>query len=632
MFKNIFLKTLNNYASKWIVLSIDLFLVCIAFILTYVIRFDIRFNFEASVLVPQLVLVILAAVFSFLLIGSYKGVVRHTGTRDVFNVFIAVTIFSILIVFVTIGNHWLGVYEDFTIPQSIIVIHYLVSIFVLIASRYIFKAFYEIVSTELKTITNALIYGAGDSGTLAYNALNKERDINYQISGFVDDDKTKINKKIDGIKIYKLSSINKEFIEKKNITEVIISIQTIKPTRLLEITDSLIALNLKVKIVPALSKWIEGDLKANQIKEINIEDLLERAPIVIDNPIVKREVNDKVVLVSGAAGSIGSEISRQLTSYGCKMIVLIDQAESPLYDLQQELIQNGVTNFVAIVSDVRDRNKMEIIFKKYNPQRVFHAAAYKHVPLMEASPHEAIKVNVIGTKNLVDLSVENGVERFVMVSTDKAVNPTNVMGASKRIAELYISSSSKLSKKTKFTTTRFGNVLGSNGSVIPLFKKQIANGGPLTLTHKNITRYFMTIPEACSLVLEAGTMGQGGEIYIFDMGKSVRIYDIAKKMIYLSGLKYPEDIDIKITGLRPGEKLYEELLADGENTTKTYHAKIMIAKTQQLDAIVVKENIEKLAIGFNELDSPNLVASMKKLVPEYVSQNSEFETLDKVSL
>jgi len=627
-----FLKLLNNYASKWVVFIIDICLVCIAFLLTYVIRFDIRFDFDASVIMPQLVLIILAAALSFLLIGSYKGVIRHTGTRDVFNVFTGVTIFSIIISVITIGNNLLGVYENFNIPNSIIVIHYLVSVFILIVSRYIFKAFFEIISTELKMVTNALIYGAGDSGIITYNALNRERDINYQIIGFIDDDKRKVDKKVDGVKIYKFSKINKEFIEKNNIKEVIISMQTVKPSKLLEITDTLIALELKVKIVPALTKWIEGDLKANQIKEINIEDLLERAPIVIDNPIVKREVNDKVVLVSGAAGSIGSEISRQLTSYGCKMIVLIDQSESPLYDLQQELIQNGVTNFVAIVSDVRDRNKMGIIFKKYKPERVFHAAAYKHVPLMEASPHEAIKVNVLGTKNLVDLSVKNGVERFVMVSTDKAVNPTNVMGASKRIAELYISATSKLGKKTKFTITRFGNVLGSNGSVIPLFKKQIANGGPLTLTHKNITRYFMTIPEACSLVLEAGTMGQGGEIYIFDMGKSVRIYDIAKKMIYLSGLKYPEDVDIKITGLRPGEKLYEELLADGENTTKTYHEKIMIAKTQQIDRVAVKANIETLAIGFNELDGPNLVASMKKLVPEYVSQNSKFEKLDKVSL
>ncbi|KGL64345.1 polysaccharide biosynthesis protein [Polaribacter sp. Hel1_85] len=572
------------------------------------------------------------AALSFLIIGSYKGIIRHTGTRDVFNVFIGVTIFSITIGFIVVVNQLFRINTNFTIPKSIILIHYLVSVFVLIISRYVFKAFYEVISTELNTVTNALIYGAGDSGIITYGALNRERKENYQILGFIDDDKNKVNKKIDRIKIYDFSKINKEFIEKNEINEVIISIQKIKPSRLLEITDKLLALNLKVKIVPPLSKWIEGDLQANQIKQINIEDLLDRAPIIIDNPIVQREVNDKVILVSGAAGSIGSEISRQLSLYTCKLIVLIDQAESPLYDLQQELIQNGVTNFVAIVSDVRDRHKMSRIFKKYKPQRVFHAAAYKHVPLMEKSPYEAIKVNVFGTKNLVDLSVENDIERFVMVSTDKAVNPTNVMGASKRIAELYISCVSKLSKKTKFTTTRFGNVLGSNGSVIPLFKRQIENGGPLTVTHKEITRYFMTIPEACSLVLEAGTMGKGGEIYIFDMGKSVKIFEIAKRMIYLSGLRYPEDIDIKITGLRPGEKLYEELLADGENTIKTYHEKIMIAKTQKLDDSIVKVKIDDLSLNFNKLNNSDLVKLMKELLPEYVSNNSEFEKLDKVSV
>ncbi|WP_373941200.1 polysaccharide biosynthesis protein [Polaribacter sejongensis] len=499
---------------------------------------------------------------------------------------------------------------------------------VLILSRFIFKAFFEVLSTELDTIHNVLIYGAGDSGIIAFSALNEDKKNNYDVIGFIDDNKNKIGKKIDRVKIHNPKHITKQFIEKHAVDEVIISIQNIKPNRLLAITDKFIDLDVDVKIVPPLSKWIDGDLNANQIRQIKIEDLLDRAPIIIDNPIVQREVNDKVILVSGLAGSIGSEISRQLSLYNCKMIILIDQAESPLYDLQQELIQKGITNFVAIVSDVRDRFKVERIFKKYKPQRVFHAAAYKHVPLMEKSPYEAIKVNVLGTKNLADLSVEYKIERFVMVSTDKAVNPTNVMGASKRIAELYISCVSKKSKKTKFTITRFGNVLGSNGSVIPLFKRQIENGGPLTVTHKKITRYFMTIPEACSLVLEAGTMGKGGEIYIFDMGKSVKIFEIAKRMIYLSGLRYPEDIDIKITGLRPGEKLYEELLADGENTTKTYHDKIMIAKTQKIDNSIVKIKIDDLSLNFDKLNNSELVALMKTLVPEYVSNNSEFEILD----
>ncbi|MDN3619160.1 nucleoside-diphosphate sugar epimerase/dehydratase [Polaribacter undariae] len=628
MIRTFFLRTLNKYASKWLVLLIDIFLVFTSFFIAYFIRFNVSFNFNFSNLLNQIPYVLVFALISFLTVGSYKGIIRHTGVRDAFNVFIASSLVCLLLLLAVTFNVFFKVIDSFYIPKSIIVIHYLVTTLVLILSRFIFKAFFEVLSTELDTIHNVLIYGAGDSGIIAFSALNRDKKNNYDVIGFIDDNKNKIGKKIDRVKIHNPKHITKQFIEKHAVDEVIISIQNIKPNRLLAITDKFIDLDVDVKIVPPLSKWIDGDLNANQIRQIKIEDLLDRAPIIIDNPIVQREVNDKVILVSGAAGSIGSEISRQLSLYNCKMIILIDQAESPLYDLQQELIQKGITNFVAIVSDVRDRFKVERIFKKYKPQRVFHAAAYKHVPLMEKSPYEAIKVNVLGTKNLADLSVEYKIERFVMVSTDKAVNPTNVMGASKRIAELYISCVSKKSKKTKFTITRFGNVLGSNGSVIPLFKRQIENGGPLTVTHKKITRYFMTIPEACSLVLEAGTMGKGGEIYIFDMGKSVKIFEIAKRMIYLSGLRYPEDIDIKITGLRPGEKLYEELLADGENTTKTYHDKIMIAKTQKIDNSIVKIKIDDLSLNFDKLNNSELVALMKTLVPEYVSNNSEFEILD----
>ena len=631
MIKRLFLKTLNKYASKWVVLTVDVFLVVLSFFIAYFIRFNISFDFDFYKLLHQIPFVIVLAFASFLFVGSYKGIIRHTGIRDAFNVFVGSTFLGLLLSILVAFNSVFVFFEDLAIPKSIIAIHYLVTTFVLILSRFIFKAFYELLSTDIETVHNVLIYGAGDSGIITFSALNRDTKNSYDVIGFIDDNKSKVGKKIDRVKILSPDAITKEFIQKNDVDEVIISIQNIKPNRLLAITDKFIDLDVEVKIVPPLTKWIDGDLQANQIRQIKIEDLLDRAPIIIDNPIVQREVNHKVVLVSGAAGSIGSEISRQLSSYKCKLIVLIDQAESPLYDLQQELIQKGITNFVAIVSDVRDRFKIERIFKKYKPQRVFHAAAYKHVPLMEKSPYEAIKVNVLGTKNLADLSIENNIERFVMVSTDKAVNPTNVMGASKRIAELYISCVSKKSNNTKFTTTRFGNVLGSNGSVIPLFKRQIENGGPLTVTHEKITRYFMTIPEACSLVLEAGTMGKGGEIYIFDMGKSVKIFEIAKRMIHLSGLQYPEDIDIKITGLRPGEKLYEELLANGENTTKTYHEKIMIAKNQEIAVTHVQEKINHLSMNFSKLNNRDLVKFMKELVPEYVSNNSEFEKLDKIS-
>jgi len=631
MLRVFLLRTLNRYASKWLVLAIDLCLVSLSFFFAYAIRYNASLNFDVTQVLFQLPFVLIVALVAFLLVGSYKGIIRHTGAKDELNVFVATSIYLIGISTLLLFNGFLKIIPEFKIPTSIVLIHFLVATFVLIISRFIFKSFYELLNTSLQKINNILIYGAGDSGMITYATINRDRKNNYDVIGFIDDNPNKINKKIDRIKIYSPKKITKEFIEKNDVKEIIFSMPRVKSGRLLELTDKFLNLDIKVKTIPPLSKWIEGDFQSNQIKQVNIDDLLDRDQICIDNPVVKSKVSGKVVLVTGAAGSIGSEISRQLASYNIKKLILIDQAESPLYDLQQELIQEGDDNFVPIVCDVRDRFKLERIFKKYNPDRVFHAAAYKHVPLMEKSPYEAIKINVLGTKNVADLALKYNIERFVMVSTDKAVNPTNVMGASKRIAELYISCLSKKATKTKYTTTRFGNVLGSNGSVIPLFKKQIENGGPLTVTHKEITRYFMTIPEACSLVLEAGTMGQGGEIYIFDMGKSVKIFDIAKRMIYLSGLKYPEDIDIKITGLRPGEKLYEELLANGENTTKTYHDKIMIAKTSEIDSSIVKERIEGLIHNFKSLTNKELVKEMKAIIPEYISQNSEFEELDNVS-
>ncbi|MEX6626268.1 polysaccharide biosynthesis protein [Tenacibaculum salmonis] len=629
MLKKIALKAFEKYASRWVVLIVDILLVCISFILAYTVRFNASLNFDLNNLYYQVPFIAFIALISFLTVGSYRGIVRHTGTRDAFNVFIGVTLLSMITISIVLINNTFNIVPSFTIPKSIVIIHYLISILVLIISRYVFKAFFEIISTELKTITNVLVYGAGNSGLITYGALNRDTENKYEVLGFIDDNEKKTGKKIDRIRIYNSTTINKEFIESKEIDEVIISIQNIKSEKLLYLTDRLLDLGVKVKIIPPLSKWIDGDLEANQIKSIKIDDLLDRKPISIDNPIVQRDVNDKVILVTGAAGSIGSEISRQLSLYKHKHLVLIDQAESALYDLQQELLQENRKNITFIVADVRDEKRISEIFKQHKPQKVFHAAAYKHVPLMETSPYEAVKINIAGTKNIADLSIKYNVERFVMVSTDKAVNPTNVMGATKRVAEMYISClSHSENHTTKFTITRFGNVLGSNGSVIPLFKRQIENGGPLTVTHKDITRYFMTIPEACCLVLEAGTMGNGGEIYIFDMGNSVKIYEIAKRMIHLSGLNFPEDIDIKITGLRPGEKLYEELLANGENTTPTYHEKIMIAKNQKLDTLVISNKISDLCIANKEHNNQKTVQLIKYIVPEYKSKNSVYEKLD----
>ena len=629
MIKNFLLSKLQRYSSKWLVLIIDLFLISTSFVFAYFARFEATFNFDKVALGSQLPVIFLIGLISFLIVGSYKGVIRHTGTRDAFNVFAGTVLMSSITLLLVLILRLFGILENFTIPISIIIIHYLVSTFILILSRFIFKAFFEMISNPTTETLNVIIYGAGDSGLITYGALRKESKTNYKVIGFLDDDQNKIGKKIDQVKIYSLHDIDTSFIKRNNLKEVIISIQDIGSNKLLEITDFLIQIGLEVKIVPPLAEWIGGGLEASQIKQVKIEDLLDRAPIKIVNPIVEKEVIGKTILISGAAGSIGSEITRQLSRYKYEQLILIDQAESPLYDLQQELIQTNKKNIISIVAGIHDEKRMEEIFEIYRPHKVFHAAAYKHVPLMEDNPYEAIKTNVIGTKILADVSVKYSVDRFVMISTDKAVNPTNVMGATKRIAELYISCLSKENNTTKFTTTRFGNVLGSNGSVIPLFKKQIQKGMPLTVTHKEITRYFMTIPEACSLVLEAGTMGEGGEIYIFDMGKAVKIFDIAKKMIQLSGLRYPEDIDISITGLRPGEKLYEELLANGENTKATYHEKIMIANLKEFECSQIKEKIEKLSQSNSYNTNYDIVLLMKLIVPEYISNNSIYEKLDK---
>tara|TARA_R110002167_G_scaffold129337_10_gene312219 strand:- start:1489 stop:3006 length:1518 start_codon:yes stop_codon:yes gene_type:complete len=486
--------------------------------------------------------------------------------------------------------------------------------------------FNTLMVSDLKANKNVLIYGAGESGILTSDALTNHSKSRVNVFGYIDMDNKKVGKLINGVKVFHADSLSKDFLHKNNISEVIFSIQNIDQNKLKSLVEGLVEFSVKVKIVPPVEQWVNGELKLSQIKQIQIEDLLNRAPIDIKNSKISNELKGKVVLVTGGAGSIGGEIVRQICTYDYKSLIVIDQAESALYDLQQELKLMGYHNFIPIVGDIRDKNRMNELFQEHKPNMVFHAAAYKHVPLMEYNSYEAIKINIAGTKCVADLSISHNVDKFVFISTDKAVNPTNVMGASKRIAEMYIGCMEQ-EKKTKFITTRFGNVLGSNGSVIPLFRKQIEKGGPLTLTHKDVTRFFMTIPEASQLVLEAGSMGEGGEIFIFDMGESVKIFDLAKNMIKLSGLKYPEDINIKITGLRPGEKLYEELLANGENTLPTYHKKIKISKVRELDYTFIRSKIDELCVT-NMFFNGNTVKLMKIIVPEFVSKNSEFCDLD----
>ncbi|MFH4969052.1 nucleoside-diphosphate sugar epimerase/dehydratase [Gaetbulibacter sp. M240] len=613
----------EKYASKWLVFAIDLGIVMVTFFMAYFIRFNFTLNFDVVQFLTQLPFILAISAISFLIVGSFKSVIRHTGLLDLINLFKATLLISAFSVALVLFNRSTNFIEGFTIPRALIAMHALLSFMFLSASRLAFKVLYKRIKCHFMTSKRVLIYGAGDAGILTSNALQNNTSSRFIIVGFIDDNANKNGKSINGIPIFSKERLNRGYLELNRIDEIIVASPKIDHNNIIPLID----LQVKVTKVPPVEQWINGELNVKQIKQVQIEDLLGRPPIQINNPNLQNEFRGETVLVTGAAGSIGSELVYQLSNYDVNQIIMVDQAESALYDVEQDLKRNGKTNYKAIVADIRDGLRMDSIFQNYNPTMVFHAAAYKHVPLMEQSPYEAIKINVNGTKLLADTASRYNIKKFVFISTDKAVNPTSVMGATKRLAEMYISCLQKESK-TKFITTRFGNVLGSNGSVIPLFKKQIENNQALTLTHREITRYFMTIPEASQLVLEAGTMGKGGEIFIFDMGECVKIFDLAKNMIKLSGLRYPEDIDIKITGLRPGEKLYEELLANGENTIATYHKKIMISKTRAIDFDRVKPEIEELCIT-NRFQNNNIVMKMKQLIPEYKSNNSDFERFDK---
>ncbi|TPV33355.1 polysaccharide biosynthesis protein [Paucihalobacter ruber] len=627
MIKRFLNKIFKKYASKWLVMLVDLIIVAVCFFIAYLIRFNFKLEFDFNILIKQIPYVIVMAFLSFLAVGSHKGVVRYTGVRDVVNIVIGTNILATILITITYIARKYDQNSLLNIPGSIVYIHLLLNILNLIGFKFFIKSIYNNIFSNTVNFNNALIYGAGDAGMITYQVLTSDLQSNTIVVGFIDDNEKKIGKKIDLLTVYSRDSITESFIKKHKIDEIIISIQNITPIRLLEISSSFFKVGVKVKIVPAVKTWIDGDLSAGQIKDVKIEDLLGREPISITNNAVIEEYSNQIILITGAAGSIGSEIARKLTQYDYKHLILLDNSESALYNLEQEFKNNGHTNFMPIVADIRDYKRLEQLFNEFKPKIVFHAAAYKHVPLMESNPYEAINVNVIGTRNLALLSVKYAVQKFIMISTDKAVNPTNVMGATKRVAELIINTLPEKGQ-TKFITTRFGNVLGSNGSVIPLFKKQIELGGPITVTHPEITRYFMTIAEACSLVLEAGAMGNGGEIFVFDMGQSIKIYDLALNMIILSGLRFPEDVGIKITGLRPGEKIYEELLADGENTKPTYHEKIMIAKTKPLNFDEITHNLNLLLDIKSNMKNIEIVALLKNLVPEFKSNNSYYEILD----
>ncbi|MBP8033498.1 MAG: polysaccharide biosynthesis protein [Bacteroidia bacterium] len=615
---------------RWSILIIDL-LIC-AFSLT--LAFFLRFNFkqippeDLKNLPYDYVLLFAVRAISFFISKTYKGVVRYTGANDAMRIFKVVIIGSSLLVVINFIT--LYVFGYFIIPTAIIIIDALVTLFLMISSRLAVKAIYFESKNPEKQRIQVVIYGAGESGIITKRTLDRDAAVRYKVVGFVDDDEKKKGRSLEGVFIYPTYKLS-DLIKDNEVESVIISIQNLSPEKKNAVIDECLQLGVRVLNVPPVAKWINGELSFNQIKSINIEELLERDPIKLDNALINEQINHKVILITGAAGSIGAELARQCFKFNPAKLVLLDQAESPLHELELEFNEKSNSKKQEVViGDVRNKERMQNVFNTFKPQIVFHAAAYKHVPMMENNPSESILTNILGTKTVADLAVEFKVEKFVMISTDKAVNPTNVMGASKRIAEIYTQSLGKISS-TKFITTRFGNVLGSNGSVIPRFKKQIEEGGPITITHPDITRFFMTIPEACQLVLEAGCMGKGGEIFVFDMGQSVKIVDLARKMIKLSGLKEDRDIKIIYTGLRPGEKLFEELLASSENTLPTHHQQILVGKVREYEFAEVTQFINELISLFNTQDNTRIVAKMKDIVPEFVSNNSVFQTLDKSS-
>lgn len=628
--------------SRFLILSLDLFVVLFSLVAANVLRFN--FNVPPHVhdsFIYTAVYVLLVRLVPFYFLKTYAGLIKYTGEQDIKIVLRAVTLSTLFFISVYLSLRMLEVGDKFLFfyPLSIILIDYVLTCFVLVGYRIVLKIISEEIKSSRSNVRgpkkNAAIFGAGQSGLFVKKAVEDDKLSKLNVVAWLDDNPLVVGKSLEGKRIFHAEKDFKKMVQQFDIDTIILSIQNIEPSRKQRFVDACLEANIKMLYTPPVKKWLKGELNVQQLKKFNIEDVLDREPIVLDNKYLEFQIADKVVLITGAAGSIGSEIVRQLISYHPSRLILVDVAESPLVELGLEIQEKfNFENLSIFVGDVSNPNRMERVFREFQPEIVYHAAAFKHVPVMEHMPYEAVRVNILGTKTIADMAVRYKAERFVMISTDKAVNPTNVMGCSKRVAEIYIQSlNNHLKEKgeiTRFITTRFGNVLGSNGSVIPRFQKQIEVGGPITVTDPDITRFFMTIPEACQLVLEAGAMGKGGEIFIFDMGKPVRIVDLAEKMIKLSGKIPYQDINIVFTGLRPGEKLEEELLAKKENIIPTHHQKIMKAKVREYNFIEIKSEIEMLISMLAHQNDVDIVSKMKMIVPEYRSNNSVFEDLDKL--
>ena len=626
-----------SYLPRWIIVLIDFTVLLLAFVFTYLI-FD-GTGLEYVVTKHTMVFVSFlfgVNIFFFWLFRTYAGIIRHSSYIDAVKLLFSQT--AVLVFFLVFNFLFELYYHQKAFLNTAFFINIVLSFCGLFLYRVVVKQTFELYFIEKNDtkLIKTIIYGTDANAISIANALKFETPSRFKILGFVDKNNQNASKRMLDLPILVLRKKIPSLMRSIGAESLVIADKSLSKEEQLVIIDQCIEYNYKVYTIPSISDWEDQKEISQKVKNIQIEDLLEREPIVLDNESISKQLKDKTILITGAAGSIGSEIVRQVLNFEPRKVIILDQAETPLHHIGLEVDAiKGKTQIHNIIADIKDKAAIERVFKLYKPEMVYHAAAYKHVPLMECNPSQAILTNVNGTKNLADLSCEYGVKKFVMISTDKAVNPSNVMGASKRIAEKYVQSlylkcqENNSLYATKFITTRFGNVLGSNGSVVPLFTKQIAEGGPITITHPDIIRYFMTIPEACQLVLEASSMGNGGEIYIFDMGKPVKIIDLARKMIKLAGYVPDRDIKIKIVGLRPGEKLYEELLNDTSKTLPTYHDKIMIAQEIQDEFSDLHLSIEELIGIASFFDNDDIVAKMKKIVPEFISMNSTFQVLDK---
>ena len=616
------------YVPRWMVFLSDNLAAFMAFLLACMLRFNFEINaLDPALAIRQGLFVLLVYSGFSILFRSYSGLIRRTTLTDISLVFKVTTLSSLTILLITSfgrGYDWFIIGH---IPLSIILIHYVTITVILSSFRILVKMLYHSTLNPRLQIRNVLIYGAGELGFVAKDIVHSDPQCGFLVKGFVDNDKNLQGKKINGIPVYNDSILSKDFLSNNAIECLILAIKDISVDEKSRIIRASINLGIEVLETPEVGLWLNGQVNSLHFERVKLEDLLGRDPIILNLDLIRDSLRGKTILITGAAGSIGSEIVRQLARFSTRNVILVDQAETPLFYIKNELKRKYFDlNFQVLLADVTNRVKMDEIFREYLPDIVFHAAAYKHVSLMEENPHEAIRVNVGGTRILTELSLRYKVDKFVMISTDKSVNPTSVMGTSKRICELIVQSSSQIATyNTQFIITRFGNVLGSNGSVIPLFLQQIKEGGPVTVTHPEAYRYFMTIPEACQLVLEAGMVGKGNQIYVFDMGNPVNIASLATNMIRLYGFIPGKDIKIVYTGLRPGEKLNEELLTDKERLQPTHHIKIKIAKVEEVDGRVVLEKVDDFLKGLYQLSGPDVIKIMQKLVPEYNCNNNKYK-------